>query len=119
MNKQLDLIKQKTSSLIGEEDLIAKLRTGKPRRVKLGVDPTIKEVTLGWAVVLRKLRQLQDLGHTPCLVIGDFTATIGDPSGKSKTRKQLTFEEVQENSKAILDKVFHILDKNKTEVFSI
>lgn len=80
------------------------------------MDPTAKSVTLGWAVVLRKLRDFQRLGHQAVLVIGDFTAMIGDPSGKSKTRKQLTREEVQANVDAVLDQIDMILDRSKTEI---
>jgi tyrosyl-tRNA synthetase len=76
------------------EALADKLATGRPLRVKLGLDPTAPAVTLGWAVVLRKLRHFQELGHTAVLIVGDFTAQVGDPSGKSETRKRLSREEV-------------------------
>ncbi len=85
-------------------------------RIKLGVDPTARDVTLGWAVVLRKLRDFQRLGHQAVLVIGDFTAMIGDPSGKSKTRKQLTAEEVRVNVEAVKKQFGKILDIDKTEI---
>ncbi|MBA3726718.1 MAG: tyrosine--tRNA ligase, partial [Armatimonadetes bacterium] len=108
------------AEVISESDLNAKLRksqvTGKPLRVKLGVDPTVPHVTLGWAVVLRKLRDFQKLGHTACLIIGDFTATIGDPSGKSKTRPQLNRAQVNENVKAVEEQLYKILDKDRTEI---
>ncbi len=90
--------------------------SGKPLRVKLGVDPTAPHVTLGWAVVLRKLRHFQELGHTAVLIVGDFTAMIGDPSGKSKTRPQLTREEIQKHVSAV-EKQFHkVLIKERTEI---
>ena len=81
------------------------------------MDPTARDVTLGWAVVLRKLRDFQRLGHTACLIIGDFTAQIGDPSGKSKTRKQLTREEVLVNVEAVMGQIGKILDRQKTKIF--
>ena len=85
--EQLQLIRRGTTEIIGEEDIVQRIKAGRTLRVKLGVDPTAKDVTLGWAVVLRKLRDFQKLGHVACLIIGDFTAQIGDPSGKNKTRK--------------------------------
>ncbi|GMV89107.1 MAG: tyrosine--tRNA ligase [Chthonomonas sp.] len=117
LEQQLDILRRGATEIISEEDLAAKLKLGRPLRVKLGVDPTAKDVTLGWAVVLRKLRDFQRLGHTACLIIGDFTAQIGDPSGKSKTRKQLSREEVQANVDAVTKQVYKILDPDKTEIF--
>lgn len=117
LEQQLDILRRGATEIISEEDLAAKLKLGRPLRVKLGVDPTAKDVTLGWAVVLRKLRDFQRLGHTACLIIGDFTAQIGDPSGKSKTRKQLSREEVQANVEAVTKQVYKILDPDKTEIF--
>lgn len=117
LDDQIALLKRGTTEIISEEDLRKKLASGKPLRVKLGVDPTAKDVTLGWAVVLRKLRDFQRLGHTACLIIGDFTAMIGDPSGKSKTRKQLSREEVQANVDAVSEQVYKILDREKTEIY--
>lgn len=114
--EQLQLLRRGTIEIISDEDLLTKLKTAKPLRIKLGVDPTIAHVTLGWAVVLRKLRDFQKLGHTACLVIGDFTAQIGDPSGKSKTRPQLTREQVQENVVEVSKQIFKILDPEKTEI---
>jgi len=116
IDEQLAILRRGTTEIISEADLRKKLERGTPLRVKLGVDPTAKHVTLGWAVVLRKLRDFQRLGHQAVLVIGDFTAQIGDPSGKSKTRKQLTREEVQANVDAVLDQVDMILDRSKTEI---
>lgn len=121
IDQQLALLRRGATEIIPEEELVAKLKksaaTGKPLRVKLGVDPTAKDVTLGWAVVLRKLRQFQDLGHEACLIIGDFTAQIGDPTGKSKTRKHLSHDEVREYARACQQQLFRILDETKTRVF--
>ncbi|GIV02733.1 MAG: tyrosine--tRNA ligase [Fimbriimonadales bacterium] len=114
--EQLKVLSRGCAEIISEEDLLAKLKKGKPLRVKLGVDPTAASVTLGWAVVLRKLRDFQRLGHTAVLIIGDFTAMIGDPSGKSKTRPQLTREEVQRNVDAVSKQFYKILDPERTEV---
>ena len=117
IEQQLAILRRGTTEIISEADLKKKLEKGVPLRVKLGVDPTAKHVTLGWAVVLRKLRDFQRLGHTACLIIGDFTALIGDPSGKSKTRPQLTREEVQANVDAVMEQVGTILDRSKTEIY--
>ena len=103
-----------------EEEIIAKLNKAKaencPLRVKLGLDPSAPDIHLGHAVVLRKLRQLQDQGHTAIIIIGDFTGMIGDPTGKSKTRKQLTKEEVLVNAKTYENQIFRILKKEQTEI---
>ncbi len=117
IDEQIALLRRGTTEIISEDDLRKKLQLGRPLRVKLGVDPTAADVTLGWAVVLRKLRDFQRLGHTACLIIGDFTAQIGDPSGKSKTRKQLTREDVQANVDAVRDQFNKILDPEKTEIY--
>jgi tyrosyl-tRNA synthetase len=117
IDEQIALLRRGTSEIISEADLAEKLRSGKPLRVKLGVDPTVPHVTLGWAVPLRKLRDFQRLGHTACLIIGDFTAQIGDPSGKSKTRPQLTRDQVQANVEAVKDQLFKILIPERTEIF--
>ena len=116
LDEQIAFLRRGTSEIVGEADLRRKLAEGRPLRVKLGVDPTAKDVTLGWAVVLRKLRDFQSLGHTAVLVVGDFTATIGDPSGKSKTRKQLTAEEVAENVEGVKTHFYKILDPERTEI---
>lgn len=116
IDEQLHILRRGTTEIISEADLRKKLEKGTPLRVKLGVDPTAKSVTLGWAVVLRKLRDFQRLGHQAVLVIGDFTAMIGDPSGKSKTRPQLTREQVQANVDSVLEQVDMILDRSKTEI---
>lgn len=117
IDEQLSILRRGTTEIISEADLRKKLESGRPLRVKLGVDPTARDVTLGWGVVLRKLRDFQKLGHTACLIIGDFTAMIGDPSGKSKTRKQLTREEVQANVEAVSEQFYKILDPEKTEIY--
>jgi tyrosyl-tRNA synthetase len=116
-DEQLQIIRRGTIEIIGESEILERIKAGRILRVKLGVDPTAKDVTLGWAVVLRKLRDFQKMGHIACLIIGDFTAQIGDPSGKSKTRKQLTTEEVQANVEAVSKQFFRILDPAKTEIY--
>ena len=116
-DEQLAVLRRGTTEIISEADLRKKLDRGTPLRVKLGVDPTARDVTLGWAVVLRKLRDFQRLGHTACLIIGDFTAQIGDPSGKSKTRPQLTAEQVRTNVDAVMEQVGKILDRDKTKIY--
>ncbi|MCC7229872.1 MAG: tyrosine--tRNA ligase [Fimbriimonadaceae bacterium] len=116
IEEQLAILRRGTAEIISEAELKRKLEKGRPLRIKLGVDPTARDVTLGWAVVLRKLRDFQRLGHQAVLVIGDFTAMIGDPSGKSKTRKQLTAEEVEINVGAVKAQFGKILDIDKTEI---
>ncbi len=116
VDEQIATLRRGKTEIISEAELRKKLESGKPLRVKLGVDPTARDVTLGWAVVLRKLRDFQRLGHQAVLVIGDFTAMIGDPSGKSKTRKQLTAEEVLCNVEAVKKQFGKILDIDKTEI---
>ena len=116
VEKQLQTLRRGTSEIISESELAALLGQGRPLRVKLGVDPTARDVTLGWAVVLRKLRDFQRLGHQAVLVVGDFTAKIGDPSGKSKTRPQLSADEVAANVGAVSKQFGKILDMSKTEV---
>lgn len=117
LDQQMDILRRGTTQIIDETDLRKKLAEGRPLRVKLGLDPTAKDVTLGWAVVLRKIRDFQRLGHTGCIIVGDFTALIGDPSGKSKTRRQLTREEVQVNVEAVKEQLFKILIPERTEIF--
>jgi tyrosyl-tRNA synthetase len=102
--------------VVPEEDLRARLDAGEQLRVKLGVDPTAKDITLGWAVPLRKLRQFQDAGHTAVLIVGDFTARIGDPSGKNVTRPQLSAEEVRSHADALLGQFMDILSADNLEV---
>ncbi|MDB5084663.1 MAG: tyrosyl-tRNA synthetase [Bacilli bacterium] len=118
--RQLKIISRGVAEIVPKGELSQKLRksiaTKTPLIVKLGVDPTGIDLTLGHTVVLQKMKQFQDLGHRVHLLIGDFTATIGDPSGKSETRKQLTREQVLENAKTYSDQVFKILDRSKTEI---
>jgi len=104
------------ADVVPQDGLREKLSLGRPLRVKLGLDPTAPAVTLGWAVVLRKLRQFQDLGHVAVLIVGDFTARVGDPSGKSETRPRLSKQVVQGYADRLLDQFWHILDKDRTEV---
>lgn len=114
--KQIEILSRGVSELISKEELEAKLKKGRPLRVKLGFDPTIADLHLGHTVVMQKLRQFQKLGHQVIFLIGDYTARIGDPSGRSQTRPALTRKEVQKNAKTYLDQAFHILDKKKTLV---
>ncbi|MBD5546711.1 MAG: tyrosine--tRNA ligase [Lachnospiraceae bacterium] len=120
VNRQMRIILKGAAQLIGEEDLRAKLersiRTDKPLIVKLGLDPSAPDIHLGHAVVLRKLKQLQDLGHHIVIIIGDFTGRIGDPTGKSKGRKALSDSEILLNAQTYQEQVFRVLDKDKTEV---
>jgi tyrosyl-tRNA synthetase len=116
LTEQLDSIKRGAVELIPEDELIEKLKRGKPLKVKWGADPSAPDIHLGHTVVLNKLKQLQELGHEIIFLIGDFTARIGDPTGKSETRKPLTEEEVKRNSKTYQDQVFKILDKKRTKV---
>src|ERR1700740_1844147 len=120
VEEQLEYLKKGVAEIIPEDELKQKLtnsvKTGKPLRVYLGVDPTAPDIHLGHTVVLRKLKPFQDLGHTAIFLIGDFSAMIGDPTGRSETRPPLSREEVNANAKTYLDQVFKILDKNKTEV---
>jgi tyrosyl-tRNA synthetase len=105
-----------SAEVVPAEELERKLTLGRPLRVKLGLDPTAPVVTLGWAVVLHKLRQFQDAGHTAVLIVGDFTAQVGDPSGKTETRPRLSQEEVRGYAEHLLDQFWRILDPERTEV---
>lgn len=109
-------IKRGTAELINEAELRKKLAEGRPLKVKVGFDPTAPDLHLGHTVILRKMRQLQDLGHEIYFLIGDFTGMIGDPSGKSQTRPPLTKEQVLENAKTYRAQVFKVLDPDKTKV---
>ncbi|MDP2674092.1 MAG: tyrosine--tRNA ligase [Dehalococcoidia bacterium] len=104
------------AEIVPQREFVDGLRSGRRLRLKMGFDPTKPVITLGWAVGLRKLRQLQDLGHTVVVIIGDWTARIGDPSGQSQTRSMLTAEEVQANSEAILRQFYKVLDESRTEI---
>lgn len=116
IKEQIGLIKRCTVDFIGEKELEEKLKTGRPLKIKWGADPSAPDLHLGHMVVLRKLRLLQELGHKVVFIIGDFTGMIGDPSGKSETRKPLSREEVAKNAKTYQAQVFRVLDKKKTEV---
>lgn len=117
---QMRIIRQGAADLIGEEDLERKLEksilTGTPLKIKFGMDPSAPDLHLGHAVALRKLKQLQDLGHEVIIIIGDFTGRIGDPTGKSKGRKALSNSQILQNSQTYQEQVFHILDRDKTVV---
>lgn len=112
----LAIIKRGADELLIEQELIEKLKTGKPLRVKAGFDPTAPDLHLGHTVLINKLRQLQDLGHQILFLIGDFTGMIGDPTGKSTTRPPLTVEQVKANADTYSEQVFKILDPAKTEI---
>ena len=114
--EQLEKLKRGTAEIISETDLLERLKEGRPLRIKLGLDPTAPHIHLGFAVVLRKLRQFQDLGHQVVLLIGDFTARVGDPTGRSETRKVLTPEQIAENAATYKEQFAKILDSEKTEV---
>ena len=120
VKEQLEIFKENLVELISERELTAKLEASfknkRPLRIKYGADPSAPDLHLGHTVPLRKLRSLQDLGHTVVFIIGDFTARIGDPSGRSETRPLLTEEQVRANAKTYQEQVFRILDKKKTEV---
>lgn len=118
--EQLKIIKKGLFELINEEDLLSKLKRSydeqKPLVVKLGLDPSAPDIHLGHTVVLRKIKQLQDLGHHAVIIIGDFTGRIGDPTGRSKVRNQMTKEEVLINARTYEDQIMKVLDPEKTEV---
>ena len=118
--EQLKIIEHGTEGIISKEELLEKLKNSKkknePLRIKAGFDPTAPDLHLGHCLLLKKLRDFQDLGHTVLFLIGDFTAQIGDPTGKTETRPPLTNEEILRNAKTYEDQVFKILDKQKTEV---
>jgi len=114
-DEALAFLKKGAAQIISEAELREKLALGRPLRVKLGVDPTTADIHLGHAVVLRKLRQFQDLGHQAVLIIGDFTGMIGDPSGRSATRPHLTHKEVMHNAQSYREQAFKILDPARTE----
>ncbi len=120
VDEQLKIIKKGAAEIINEEELREKLvkaeKENRPLVVKLGLDPSAPDIHIGHAVVLRKIKQLQDLGHRAVIIIGDFTGMIGDPTGKSKARKQLTKEQVMENARTYEKQIFKILDKEKTDL---
>lgn len=120
VEEQLELIKRGVAEIVPEAELIEKLKksykSGKPLNIKLGVDPTAADLHLGFTVVIRKLKQFQDLGHRIILIIGDYTAMVGDPSGKNKTRPRLTHEQVRKYAETYQQQFFKIVDKEKTKV---
>src|SRR5437660_3060998 len=117
---QLERIRRGAVEIIREEELEEKLKraqkTGNPLRVKAGFDPTAPDIHVGHTVLIRKMKHFQDLGHTVIFLIGDFTGLIGDPSGRSATRKQLTPQEVQQNAETYKQQIFKILDPQKTVI---
>ncbi|HWM25577.1 MAG TPA: tyrosine--tRNA ligase [Chthoniobacterales bacterium] len=117
-DEALSLLKQGSAQIISEAELRQKLALGRPLRVKLGVDPTTPDLHLGHALILRKLRQFQDLGHQAVLIIGDFTSMIGDPSGRSATRPQLSREQVLVNAETYREQAFKVLDPARTRIVS-
>ncbi|MGB8496026.1 MAG: tyrosine--tRNA ligase [Candidatus Acidiferrum sp.] len=120
VEEQLAYLKKGVAEIVPEAELRAKLekslKTGKPLRVKLGVDPTAPDIHLGHTVVIRKLKHFQEMGHTAVFLIGDFTAMVGDPTGQSETRPPLSREQVDANAQTYLEQVFKILDRSKTEI---
>jgi tyrosyl-tRNA synthetase len=114
--EQMHVIESGTSAIVPRQAMLDKLAAGRPLRVKLGVDPTAPDLHLGHAVPLRKLRQFQDLGHVVVLIIGDFTALIGDPSGRVATRPPLSWEQIEVNAQTYIEQAFRILDPDKTEL---
>lgn len=120
VNEQMDIIKRGVSEILPEEELVRKLeksnKSNKPLIIKLGCDPSRPDLHLGHAVVLRKMRQFQDLGHQAILIIGDFTGMIGDPTGKSKTRPPLTLEETRQNGQSYIEQAGKVLDTNRLKM---
>ena len=113
VEEQMAILKRGAMTITEEEELKKKLAKGKPLVVKLGVDPTAADLHLGFTVVLRKLRQFQDLGHQAILLIGSFTAQVGDPTGRDKTRPQITEEQVLKNAEHYLEQAARVLDRDK------
>jgi len=116
IHTQLELIKRGAVEVLPEEELLTKLKRGQPLKIKTGFDPTAPDLHLGHTVLIQKMKQFQDLGHEVIFLIGDFTGMIGDPSGKSETRKQLTREEVVANAETYKEQIFKILDPKKTVI---
>src|SRR5918995_1358096 len=112
----LERIYRNAVDVIPRDELGRRLRSGETLRVKLGIDPTAPDIHLGFVVVLKKLREFQDLGHTAVLVVGDYTARVGDPSGRSKTRPVLSPQEIEENTRTYLEQAYLVLDRDRTEV---
>ena len=116
IEESLSIIRRGAEEILLEDELVKKLKKGRPLRIKAGFDPTAPDLHLGHTVLINKLRQFQDLGHEILFLIGDFTGMIGDPTGKSATRPPLTREEVKENAESYCDQVFKILEPGKTKV---
>jgi len=116
LEEQLALIQRGTQEILSEEDLVAKLKLGRPLRIKAGFDPTAPDLHLGHTVLINKLKHFQDLGHEIYFLIGDYTAKIGDPSGKNSTRPPLSDEQIKVNAQTYAEQVFKILDKEKTKI---
>jgi tyrosyl-tRNA synthetase len=116
LQNAVDLIGRGADEILKREELVARLQTGRALRIKAGFDPTAPDLHIGHTVLLNKMRQFQDLGHTVIFLIGDFTGMIGDPSGKNVTRKPLTREDVEANARTYADQVFKVLDRDKTEL---
>lgn len=116
MNHSLEIIKRKAVQIISEEDLDKKINSGKKLTIKLGADPSRPDLHIGHSVVLRVLKQFQDMGHDVVFVVGDFTGMIGDPSGRNKTRPALTFEQARKSAETYLEQASKILDKSKTKM---
>src|SRR5215469_385032 len=116
VEETLEIFRRGTEEILLEDELVSRLKTGRPLRVKAGFDPTAPDLHLGHTVLLNKMRQLQDLGHEILFLIGDFTGMIGDPSGKNETRPPLTREQVEENSLTYQRQVFKVLDPAKTKI---
>src|SRR3954453_1636944 len=116
MSGDLDVLVSGAADIVPADGLQEKLSLGRPLRVKLGIDPSRPDLTLGHSVVLRKLRQFQEAGHISVLIVGDFTSRVGDPSGRSETRPMLTAEEADANAKTYLDQAGLVLDVERAEV---
>ena len=111
-----DVVRRGVEEIIVEKEFIERLDSGNPMRLKMGFDPSAPDIHIGHAVGLRKLRQLQELGHKVVLIVGDWTAQIGDPSGRSQTRTMLSADEVNANAQTYLDQFFKIVDRDRTEI---
>ena len=120
VKEQLEILMRGVTDIVPQDELEKKLQksyeTGKPLRIKMGVDPTAPDVHFGHTVVMRKLRQFQDLGHTVVLIVGDYTAQIGDPSGRNKARPRLTHEQVLENAKEYQEQFFKVVRRDQVEI---
>src|SRR6187397_1756754 len=116
LHAALETIGRGADEILNLEELLARLKLGRPLRMKAGFDPTAPDLHFGHTVLLNKMRQFQDLGHEVIFLIGDFTGMIGDPSGKNETRPPLTREQVSENALTYQKQVFKILDPNKTKI---